>query len=200
MGITASWTITYGKGIITKGSLVEFIKMAQKKASNFQNGGKQPVLNDISSRSSNHKHFLTEQKILNPSITSHLLLTNCWKTAFPNHNCLWSWIQIHWTAWFSVIHCWPKKWKCDQHPHFYIWTTVSCSTSKNFHHQKQFTTDFTQPYLQAIHQIDTKYLAPFLYCIGIWRFVVNIYSFVVQIVFLDKDHVSIFFISLLIFF
>ena len=59
---------------------------------------------------------------------------NCRETTFPNHNHVWLWIQIHWTAWSSVIHFWPKTRKCDQHStNFYIWTTVSCSTNANFH-------------------------------------------------------------------
>ena len=59
---------------------------------------------------------------------------NCQETTFLNHNHVWLWIQIHWTAWCSAIHSWPKMRKCDQHStNFYIWTTVSCSTNTNFH-------------------------------------------------------------------
>ena len=45
--------------------MVEFGKMAQKKkAWYFQNDGKQPALNDISSKSDKHEHMLLQQEIL----------------------------------------------------------------------------------------------------------------------------------------
>ena len=48
---------------------------------------------------------------------------DCRETAFPNHNRVWSWTQVHWTAWFPVIHSWPKTRECDQLPTiFYMWT------------------------------------------------------------------------------
>ena len=56
---------------------------------------------------------------------------NCRETTFTNHNHMLLWIQIHWGAWYSSIHSWPKTRKCDQH--FYIWTIVSGSTNTNLH-------------------------------------------------------------------
>ena len=51
--------------VVTKDSSVEFQKMVlRKKAWNFQNGGKQPALNDSSSKSNKHEHLLIQQKIL----------------------------------------------------------------------------------------------------------------------------------------
>ena len=43
---------------------------------------------------------------------------NCRQTTLPNHNHVWLWIQIYWTAWFSAIHSWSKTRKCNQHSTF----------------------------------------------------------------------------------
>lgn len=45
--ITQSWTVTYSKGLQYRLSLGRISKNgAKKKAQSFQNGGKQPALND----------------------------------------------------------------------------------------------------------------------------------------------------------
>ena len=62
--------------------------MAQKKkASNFQNGRKQPALNDVSKESNKLEHLLTQQKTLKSNI-SYLQSMDCWETAFSNHSCV----------------------------------------------------------------------------------------------------------------
>ena len=131
MGITAFWASTYvliAKGfniyVVTKHSLVEFTKMWQKKkAWSFQNGGKQPALNDTCSQSNKLENFLTQQKILR-SINDNLWSMDCWETAFSNYNRVWIWTQIHYTAWFSAILCWSKTRECKKHPTtFYIWAS-----------------------------------------------------------------------------